>query len=162
VSGYLSFRKYDNATIVAYIYPPMITNLGGLFVNSNAGFVRAESPVLVRRITRGNLFYCLENHPSLWRNVTLIMAYGFQRLLIRDTQINQKNAYYIVRNLLMDLNDQPEKIRNTVSAARYILDRAPLSRSTVMHILSELQRGKYVVMAKGGYLVAINKLPEQF
>lgn len=160
--GYLSLHQHESGTTVSYMYPIFIAGLNEIFTNCSAGYFRAESRILVRRVTYADFHRCLDESPELWRNITMIMSYTIHRLFVRDMQISTKNAYQIVRNLLIDLNLQPEKIKDTVSASKYILDRAPLSRSTVMHILSTLSKGEFILMNKGGILASINKLPEKF
>ncbi|ELI9005930.1 helix-turn-helix domain-containing protein, partial [Enterobacter roggenkampii] len=48
-----------------------------------------------------------------------------------------------------------------VTASRFILERAMIARSTVMSILSQLQRGGFITLEKG-LLVAMRVLPEKF
>lgn len=160
--GYFSFRYHDTGMIISYLYPPLITGFGEIFSHCSAGYHCAEVPSEVQRISQSDFFYCLENNPKLWRNVTVILSYSLYRIIAQSSLTAPQKAYQVVRNLLLDLNQQPEEIRKTVSASRYILDRAPLSRSTVMHIIAELHQGGYVSIARGGFLTKLNKLPEKF
>lgn len=160
--GYFSYRYHDTGMIISYLYPPLVIGLGNIFSHCSTGYHRAEVPTEVQRVTESNLYRCLENNPLLWQNITVILAYALFRTVAQSALVVPPKAYQVVRNLLIDLNQQPEEIKKTVSAPRYILDRAPLSRSTVMHIISELQRGGYVNTAWGGFLTGMSNLPENF
>lgn len=160
--GYFSYRYHDTGMIISYIYPPLVIGLGKMFSHCSAGYHCAEVPAEVQRITESDVNRCLEQNPHLWRNITVILAYAMFRTAAQSALTIPPKAYQVVRNLLIDLNQQPEEIKKTVSAPRYILDRAPLSRSTVMHIISELQRGGYVNTAWGGFLTGMGNLPENF
>lgn len=161
INGYFSFRYYRQGTVITNVYPPIIAGIAEIFGSKNAGYFRAETTAHAVRVSSPTLLKCLNDNPDLWINVARVLGYIIQRLFLRDQQINTKNAYLVVCNLLQDLNNQPAEIKGLTPAAHYIIDRTALSRSTVLHILSKLQHGKYIEMKRGGYLTAIHHLPEQ-
>ncbi|MBB3320758.1 helix-turn-helix domain-containing protein [Atlantibacter sp. RC6] len=161
VDGYYSLRYQNDGTIISNIYPPIIAGLAEIFANHNPGYFRAEVAAQAIRVSEKAFFKCLSEHPEQWLTIAKIQSYTILRLLLRDRQINTKNAYLTICHLLNDLNNQPAMIREHTIAAHYILDRTHLARSTIMSILAKLQRGNHIVIKKGGYLVEINHLPEQ-
>lgn len=161
IDGYYSLRYQNDATIISNIYPPIIVGLVEMFAKHNPGYYRAEVATQAIRVSEKAFFKCLTEHPEQWSIIAKIQSYTILRLLLRDQQINTKNAYLTVCHLLRDLNAQPAIIREHTIAAHYILDRTHLARSTIMNILAKLQRGNHIVIKKGGYLVELNRLPEQ-
>lgn len=160
--GYFSFQQHTSDKIISYVYPPLIIGLGEIFTHCSVGYLYTETSAIVRRVTTSNLLHCLEENPYLWRNIVVILSYTIQRVFILNSQISAKDTYQIVRNFLMDLNEQPDEIKNSVSVSRYILERSHISKSMVMRILSELRKGNHISVNKNGKLSSINNLPNKF
>lgn len=161
LEGYCSFRHRESDIIFAHAYAPFIIGLAELYIPFNVGFYRSEAEVEAIRVTLSNFEHCMAEDPTCWRTTTIVLSYILQRVFIRDSQISSKNAYSVVRNLLIDLDQQPFYVKEKKAVAKYILERTTLSRSTVMHILSQLQRGKYITL-KRGLLLELRELPEGF
>ncbi len=53
---------------------------------------------------------------------------------------------------------EPSRIRKSMTAAGYIMDKTLLSRSGIMRILKQLREAKYIILERG-ILVGINHLP---
>lgn len=159
--GYVSFRQKENDRVVSYLYPQMLLGIGYFFSPQNVGYFRTETPVKLSRINEIQLQQVLAINPSLWNNLACVLTYMSQRLLVRDVKINSKNAYSVIRNLLMELDIQPDYVKRNVPVVRFIMERTTLARSTVMDILHQLRKGNYILMDRG-YLFFINKLPDKF
>ncbi|MBK5143081.1 helix-turn-helix domain-containing protein [Budviciaceae bacterium BWR-B9] len=71
------------------------------------------------------------------------------------------NNYAFIRTLLMDLEQNSDAIKTSVTVAAYIIKRSGMSRSYVMLVLSELRKGGYIHM-EDGKLTGITSLPERF
>ena len=56
---------------------------------------------------------------------------------------------------------EPADLRQSNSAAKYILERTRLSRSTVMKMLSQLKQGGYIDI-EDGVLKAVHRLPDKY
>ncbi|WMY73812.1 helix-turn-helix domain-containing protein [Buttiauxella selenatireducens] len=98
---------------------------------------------------------------DLWKSISYFLmhvTYRFNEYVKTNSGIS---TYQLICNLLMALNEEDFETRATVSAAKYILDRTPMSRCGVMKMLSSLNKGGYIVI-KRGLLIRINKLPEQY
>lgn len=71
------------------------------------------------------------------------------------------SAYDIIRFQLVELMQEPEAIRQNITAAACIKIRSWLSRSGIMRILAELRTGKYIIMDRG-VLIEINHLHRKY
>ena len=77
------------------------------------------------------------------------------------TDVVTKAALTPARKRLVELMQEPEAIRQNITAAAYIKSRTYLSRSGIMRILAELRTGKYITMERG-VLVEIHHLPRKY
>ncbi|MEJ5072677.1 helix-turn-helix domain-containing protein [Enterobacter ludwigii] len=70
-------------------------------------------------------------------------------------------TYDVIKFQLMTLMREPADLRESISAAKYILERTRLSRSTVMKMLAQLKQGGYIEM-EDGVLKAVHRLPDKY
>ncbi|WP_259567497.1 helix-turn-helix domain-containing protein [Enterobacter sichuanensis] len=159
--GYVSYRYNENGIVVTYAFPNSLIGVFNFFNEQHIGFFYAETEVDVICIDMDKFNEVFSTNSHLWRNLSVYMSYMCQKLLARDLKINSKNAYKTVKSLIIEFNELPEKIRQTVSVSFYILERTHLARSTVMHLLSQLQKGGYITIEKG-MLINLSKLPQDF
>ncbi|MGM3310312.1 helix-turn-helix domain-containing protein, partial [Enterobacter hormaechei subsp. steigerwaltii] len=98
---------------------------------------------------------------NLWEHFSNLLIYTASRVYEHCAQISQMSAYDIIRFQLVELMQEPEAIRQNITAAAYIKSRTYLSRSGIMRILAELRTGKYITMERG-VLVEIHHLPLKY
>ncbi|HIE5379611.1 TPA: helix-turn-helix domain-containing protein, partial [Enterobacter hormaechei] len=98
---------------------------------------------------------------NLWEHFSNLLIYTASRVYEHCAQISQMSAYDIIRFQLVELMQEPEAIRQNITAAAYIKSRTYLSRSGIMRILAELRTGKYITMERG-VLVEIHHLPRKY
>ena len=98
---------------------------------------------------------------NLWEHFSKLLIYTASRVYEHCAQISQMSAYDIIRFQLVELMQEPEAIRQSITAAAYIKSRTYLSRSGVMRILAELRTGKYITMERG-VLIDIHHLPRKY
>lgn len=98
---------------------------------------------------------------DLWEHFSKLLIYTASRVYEHCAQISQMSAYDIIRFQLVELMQEPETIRQNITAAAYIKSRTYLSRSGIMRILAELRTGKYITMERG-VLIEINHLPRKY
>ncbi|HCL6041010.1 TPA: helix-turn-helix domain-containing protein [Klebsiella michiganensis] len=91
---------------------------------------------------------------NLWEHFSKLLIYTASR-------VYEQSAYDIIRFQLVELMQEPEAIRQSITAAAYIKSRTYLSRSGVMRILAELRTGKYITMERG-VLIDIHHLPRKY
>ncbi|MFP2421499.1 helix-turn-helix domain-containing protein [Pseudescherichia vulneris] len=70
-------------------------------------------------------------------------------------------SYDVLKFQLLALMREPDNLRQSTTAAKYILERTRLSRSTVMKMLSQLKVGGYIEI-DDGMLKAVHRLPEKY
>lgn len=106
-------------------------------------------------------FEALIHERNLWKEMASVskwlLSTYYQYI---KTMINDDN-YQIACQLLKELMTEKESIRMSMTAATYIQDRTLLSRSWIMHLLSELKAGGFIAVQRG-HLMQINKLPNKF
>ena len=98
---------------------------------------------------------------DLWKHFARLLVYTISRIYEHCAQISQMSAYDIIRFQLVELIQEPDAIRKTITAAAYIKSRTYLSRSGIMRILAELRTGGYITMQRG-ILLEINHLPRKY
>ena len=98
---------------------------------------------------------------DLWEHFSKLLIYTASRVYEHCAQISQMSAYDIIRFQLVELMQEPDAIRQKITAAAYIKSRTYLSRSGIMRILAELRTGKYITMERG-ILLDINHLPRKY
>jgi len=162
LKGFFSFRHSTSGTIISHTFGPSVVGLSEMFISGiNIGYFKAESSSTVIRLTQNQLFDYLKEKNHLWHQIAVVQAYITKSLCLRDLNLNTRCSYQVIRYLLSDLALQPDEIKNKISACRYILDRTMLSRSSTMHMLSQLQRGGYIDIERG-ILKHVYRLPERF
>lgn len=103
----------------------------------------------------------LINEHNAWELLAGHIAKITNNLFIHNTTMTAPTTYEVLRFQLTKLLREPATIRESVSAANYILQRTRLSRSTVMKMLAQLKQGEYIVLEEG-ILKAINHLPAKY
>jgi len=98
---------------------------------------------------------------NLWEHFSNLLIYTASRVYEHCAQISQMSAYDIIRFQLVELMQEPDAIRQNITAAAYIKSRTYLSRSGIMRILAELRTGKYITMERG-VLLDIHHLPRKY
>jgi len=72
-----------------------------------------------------------------------------------------RSAYSVVREFLLEINDLILYQNRDINVYDYIQEYTNLARSTIIKILSDLKKGKYIVVEKGK-LINISSLPERY
>ncbi|AWH88260.1 helix-turn-helix domain-containing protein [Limnobaculum parvum] len=98
---------------------------------------------------------------NLYESVSHVQAYNMTKFFHMFEKTITPNNYAFIRTLLMDLNQNSDAVKASVTVASYIIKRSGLSRSYVMLVLSELRKGGYINM-EDGKLTSITSLPERF
>lgn len=158
--GYASYRFFTSDNVITYVFSPVIIGFMGFFDTLDTAFYRAETQVKTIKVELKKIEPLLDKDPELWRSIAELINFAFQRLILRDIILSRKTSYEIIKNILMELSNQPEFVRKKVTAAQYILDRLPISRSQVMNLLSKL-KSKKIIVTNRGCLVSISTFPDK-
>ncbi|WP_447337931.1 helix-turn-helix domain-containing protein [Klebsiella variicola] len=131
-----------------------------LGVSSQHLYVRALETSEIARVPL-DCFNHIVAQLDLWEHFSKLLIYTASRVYEHCAQISQMSAYDIIRFQLVELMQEPDAIRQKITAAAYIKSRTYLSRSGIMRILAELRTGKYITMERG-ILLDINHLPRKY
>lgn len=103
------------------------------------------------------------NHNELWSDVAEVLSYYINMLVYRDQQLVGSNTYTIIRHKLIELMTYSEsfRLKPNNSAFRYIQQRTNISRSNIFKILSELNKGSYILI-EHGQLMKVYNLPSSY
>lgn len=147
-------RSADDLRIVTIPAPVVI----GLGVH-DAYLIMAE-PCKVATLTLEET----ERHiaeKNLWELVTHQMMLITNKLYTYSKQLSAPTVYELICNQLIELLNEPEEMRKKIPVERYIREKAHVSRSSVMKILSDLKTGGYIVI-DDGRLIEIRHLPSKY
>lgn len=155
----LIIRDNDHRTI-STCEAPIILGLARTQQDENIFFIRAFSAISYALIPVKKLESIIENK-NLWKEYSTLLHWLLSAYHQYIKTIVSGDNYYVACQLLKELIHEKDIVRMSVTAATYIQDRTLLSRSWVMHLLSELKMGGFIEIHRG-HLVKINKLPPKF
>lgn len=159
--GALSLLRASDRLVTVTVHEPHIFGVAEIFQPLRAHILRAETPSELLRIDaeRAAAIFTANN---LWMSATQVLAYHTAYMSYRDTLVLQQRTYAVIRNHLLDMMLLAEETRQKTTILEYIQDRTHLSRSSILNVLSALKKGDYIDFIRGGYLVNIKHLPENF
>lgn len=138
---------------------PFILGVSSQFSSEHL-YVRALETSEIARVSL-DCFNHIVAQLDLWEHFSKLLIYTASRVYEHCAQISQMSAYDIIRFQLVELMQEPDAIRQQITAAAYIKSRTYLSRSGIMRILAELRTGNYITMERG-ILLDINHLPRKY
>lgn len=158
--GKCDIKRVGDGLILGTIAAPSILGLSDLLPEPTNVTLQATTHIEFLYLPLEAILKHVDEH-DLWKSVSyclMDMCSRFNEYLKTNSGIS---TYELICNLLRALNNADFETRATVSAARYILDRTPMSRSGVMKVLANLNKGGYIVI-KRGLLIRINELPAEY
>lgn len=160
LSGEVEFRRESDELCMFTLQKEGIFGISSIFYNSSHmyGLVRANT--MVRTIKKDE-FQRLITHHNLWPDLTKVMAWYICLLSKRDDVLVARSAYSVVREFLLEINELIAQHKSDINVYDYIQEYTNLARSTIIKILSDLKKGKYIVVEKGR-LLSITALPEKY
>ncbi len=159
-SGLIRVRRGRDEIVITSLLTPNIQGISNLIPETAGLFLETlgESEIAtltteqaLRMVAETNSWELLAGH------ITKVSTNLFSHSMV----LAAPTSYDVVRFHLSALMQEPGDIREATSAAKYILERTRLSRSTVMKMLSQLRQGKYIELDEG-ILKAINHLPARY
>lgn len=158
LQGSVALHRRGDGIVLNSESAPFI--LGSSQFSSEHLYVRALETSEIARVPL-DCFNHIVAHLDLWEHFSKLLIYTASRVYEHCAQISQMSAYDIIRFQLVELMQEPDAIRQKITAAAYIKSRTYLSRSGIMRILAELRTGKYITMERG-ILLDINHLPRKY
>lgn len=160
LQGKCDVKLHGNSMIMGSMEYPSMIGVNELMPDPSNVVVQATTNIEYIYIPLDDMLLHVDKY-DLWKSLSYLLMYvssRFNEYLKTNSGIS---TYELICNLLKALSNEDFETRATVSAARYILDRTSMSRSGVMKVLSNLNRGGYIVI-KRGLLIQINNLPAMY
>ncbi|HAT1622037.1 TPA: cyclic nucleotide-binding protein [Raoultella planticola] len=157
--GSVALHRRGDGIVLNSESAPFILGVSSQFSSEHL-YVRALETSEIARVSL-DCFNNIVDQQNLWEHFSKLLIYTASRVYEHCAQISQMSAYDIIRFQLVELMQEPDAIRQKITAAAYIKSRTYLSRSGIMRILAELRTGKYIIMERG-VLLDINHLPRKY
>lgn len=159
LQGIVALHRRGDGIVLNSESAPFILGVSSQFSSEHL-YVRALETSEIARVPL-DCFNHIVAQLDLWEHFSKLLIYTASRVYEHCAQISQMSAYDIIRFQLVELMQEPDAIRQKITAAAYIKSRTYLSRSGIMRILAELRTGKYITMERG-ILLDINHLPRKY
>lgn len=159
LQGSVALHRRGDGIVLNSESAPFILGVSSQFSSEHL-YVRALETSEIARVPL-DCFNHIVAQLDLWEHFSKLLIYTTSRVYEHCAQISQMSAYDIIRFQLVELMQEPDAIRQKITAAAYIKSRTYLSRSGIMRILAELRTGKYITMERG-ILLDINHLPRKY
>ncbi len=159
LQGSVALHRRGDGIVLNSESAPFILGVSSQFSSEHL-YVRALETSEIARVPL-DYFNHIVAQLDLWEHFSKLLIYTASRVYEHCAQISQMSAYDIIRFQLVELMQEPDAIRQKITAAAYIKSRTYLSRSGIMRILAELRTGKYITMERG-ILLDINHLPRKY
>lgn len=153
------YRKHDNM-ILNTESAPFVFGMSQHISSPEYLLLRTQEPCLLGTLSLAQAHRLIQEN-NHWESLAKLLIYSIARIYTHCAKISHFSAYEIIRYQLLELMNESPEIRNTITAANYIISRTFLSRSGTMRILSELRAGNYIEVEKG-VLKSINHLPLKY
>ena len=160
LNGQVTVHRQSDDLAMATITGPSLVGIGNLYQMQMDGYIKtlvACDIVILKMDTVANIV----NTHHLWELLAKHMMVIAGKLFHSSEQLSAPSAYEMVCAQLKELLSESPRVRENITAERYIRDKTHLSRSGVMRILSALKEGGFIEIHRG-VLTRIIKLPEKF
>lgn len=159
--GEISLLRASDSLVIATAYDPHIFGVSESMQRLNWNILRIETDSTLMRVDAQRAMKLFTEH-NLWHDVTVMMSYFASYLSYRDAVVVQQRTYAVIRNHLLELIQTSEEVRQRVSILEYIQDRTHLSRSSILNMVFSLKAAEYIETKRGGYLLSVKELPDNF
>lgn len=160
VSGEVEFRRESDELCMFSASGPCIYGLSSMFFHSSNMYCLIRSNTVVRSIPKDE-FTQLISENNLWKDLTRLLSWYIILMSKRDDVLVARSAYSVVREFLYEINELKVNHQRDINVYDYIQEYTNLARSTIVKILSDLKKGKYIVVEKGR-LLNLTHLPEKY
>lgn len=160
-SGAVSLHRYPDGVLLEVFDAPTLRGYIPLSCDCETEYViKMLLSSEVATISKNSLFNLMTSQ-NLWEDFS-----RYQMALISSVseviyRLSTPNNYHSIRHQLLELMEKPSEIRELITAENYIRCKTRLSRSSIMHILSDLKKGGYITIERG-LLLAVHNLPLKY
>lgn len=158
--GSVTLNRRGDGMVLNSEQATFVLGVSNQFSKSENLYLRVNENAQMSRLPLERFNLLIESF-SLWESLCKLMIYTASRVYEHCTLISQMSSYEIIRFQLLELMNESERIRSSMTAANYIKSRTYLSRSGIMRILGEL-RDAGCIDLKRGVLLSIKNLPLKY
>ncbi|MFP1259984.1 helix-turn-helix domain-containing protein [Klebsiella michiganensis] len=155
--GTMSLYRNNDGLIINSETSPFIFGMNSQLRYSRHIYLRTQETSSIGLISINEAHKIIAEQ-QLWENVTRLLEYSSAKVYAHCFKVSKLSCYEIIVHQLVELNNEPEAIKNKITAANYILSRTFLSRSGVMRTLAKLKQLGAIQLHRG-ILVTMNQLP---
>lgn len=160
-AGIISLYNKDDDKLLISINHPFCIGLTRIFHNDSRYYMKSETDVRIMAMSNKQFTAGLDKY-NLWKESFEVISYVIDVYeSIHISNIVNANAYIIIKKSLEEVWCLPEDIRSSTSIFKYVMDRHPISRSSVTKIISALNEGGYIE-TKRGIVKNIKKIPSKY
>lgn len=159
--GHIQLHRTQDGVVIYSIMAPVILGLSNQLVSGAEDFFFTTKTVTTFSVISSKKAHNIIDNQQLWGFLSLFQAYLIRNMCEHSAKMTALSTYEIIRNQLLNLINEPEEIRAEITAAQYIQERTLLSRSGIMHMLSQLKTGNYIKLEKG-HLIGVNHIPLKY
>lgn len=159
-SGLIKVRRDADEFVMATLPTPNIAGITDMVPDTSGVYLELQSEGEIATLTTARAQQLIAETNSwelLAKHITKVTTNLFNNNII----MTAPTTYEVVKFHLIMLTREPDSVRETTSAVKYILERTRLSRSTVMKMLAQLKQGGYIQL-EDGILVTLNHLPARY
>lgn len=158
-SGSVALNRVSDGMILNEENSPFIFGVSSQLAYTRHLYVKTKETSRLLLIPQ-SFFHDLIAKNDLWQSLAMLQDYSSAKVYAHCVTVSQLSAYEIIRSHLLELSNEPESVKNKITAANYIMNRSFLSRSGIMRILSKLKSDGYIHLSRG-ILTDIVELPEK-
>ena len=159
-SGSISLIRRGDGMILNTEKAPFVMGVINQYSGGDSLYIRIMENAQISRLPLERFNLVIESY-GLWENLCKLLVYNASRVYEHCANISQMSSYEIIKCQLQELMLEPERLRMSITAANYIINRTWLSRSGTMRILADLKHAGCIELQRG-VLHHINHLPLRY
>ncbi|HEJ7043039.1 TPA: helix-turn-helix domain-containing protein [Serratia liquefaciens] len=162
IEGDLSIRRCKDGILMSRCKAPAIFGLIGVFKPDyhSRNYFRCETDCVIYIYSTPSVIDAI-NKENLWYHVSANFAHLIEAYCTKNLLVMHNDVYGIVSSHLEDIWALPEEERLKVSIFNFIMQRAPISRSSIHKIIKELNKGGFIKTERGK-LLNLTNIPRGF
>ncbi|MFV9075034.1 helix-turn-helix domain-containing protein [Serratia fonticola] len=161
LEGRVDIHRVHDSMVMATAKAPVILGVTNQTIADSDEFFFSSKTRAVFGIIPMKTFKEVVEKAGLWGSYATYLTFIIKYMSVHSSEITALSAYEIIRNQLINLEDESDYFRLNANAAQYIQERTLLSRSGIMHVLSQLKKGGYIII-ENGVLIKVIRLPQKY
>lgn len=158
LEGAVAIHRSNDGLVVVNLSAPVVMGLN--YFSQNTIYINTLSDCKFGILPQEEAL-ALIDEKNLWKLLANYLMVLASKLWMTNDKLTAKSSYDLIKNQLFELMNEPDSLRENISAENYIQTKTHLSRSGIMRILSDLKKGEYIEIVNGR-LTKINKLPSKY